>query len=141
MALCGPTKVKVAMSDDDIINDMHPLARRFLRWCMVLALLLSGMSVGLGLLTYAYMLEAKVTVFSCLSVGVRLSFFSSYAPATVVSMYVWVSVDATLSQGAHAPCCIAILHFSFPPFSHASYILHALLSSLLSFGRLLVPIN
>jgi len=77
MALCGPTKVKVAMSDDDIINDMHPLARRFLRWCMVLALLLSGMSVGLGLLTYAYMLEAKVTVFSCLSVGVRLSFFSS----------------------------------------------------------------
>jgi len=141
MFVCGLATVEVAVSGNNTVTDMHPLARRFLCGCMVLALLLSGMSVGLGLRTYAYVLEAKVTVFSCLSVGVRLSFFSSYAPATVVSMYVWVSVDATLRQGAHAPYCIAILHFSFPPFSHASYILHALLSSLLSFGRLPVPIN
>ena len=77
IALCGLVKVEVAVSDDDTIIDMRPLDRRFLRGCMVLTLLLSGMSVGLGLLTYAYMLEAKVTVFSCLSVGVRLSFFSS----------------------------------------------------------------
>jgi len=50
---------------------MHPpLARRFLR-------------------IYAYVLEAKVTVFSCLSVGVRLSFFGSYALATLVCTYVF----------------------------------------------------
>lgn len=34
--------------------------------------------------TYAYVLEAKVTVFSCLTIGIRFSFFSSYALATVV---------------------------------------------------------
>jgi hypothetical protein len=81
--------VEVAVSEyDTITNDMHPLARRFLHGCMVLAVLLSSVSVGLGLLTYTCLLEPKVTVFSCLSVGVRFSFSSSYTLATVVCTYV-----------------------------------------------------
>lgn len=87
--LCALARVEVAVSGDDTITGMHQLARRFLRGCMVLAVLLSGVSVGLGLRTYAYVLEAKVTVFSCLPVGVRFSFFGSYALATVVSTYVF----------------------------------------------------
>jgi hypothetical protein len=80
--------VEVAMSEyDTITNDMHPLARRFLRGCMVLAVLLS-LSDGLGLLTYTCLLEPKVAVFSCLSVGVRFSFYNSYTLATVVCTYV-----------------------------------------------------
>ena len=62
MVLCGLTKVEVAVNDDDTITNITRspmLYRRFLRGCMVPALLFSGLSVRLGLLTYAYMLEAK----------------------------------------------------------------------------------
>lgn len=89
LLLCALASVEVAVSGDETITGMHPLARRFLRGCMVLAVLLSGVSVGLGLRTYAYVLEAKVTVLSCLPVGVRFSFFASYAVAAVVSTYVF----------------------------------------------------
>jgi hypothetical protein len=64
MVLCGLTKVEVAVNEDDTITDMHPLANTLYEvptslrgsyvgaWC-------SHSSVGLGLLTYAYMLEDK----------------------------------------------------------------------------------
>ena len=74
---------------------MHPLARRLLCGCMVLTLL-SDLSVGIGLLTYNYVLEGKVTVFSCLSVGVCFSFFGSYAATDVctyvLARFLWVVV-------------------------------------------------
>jgi len=55
MFVCGLATVEVAVSGNNTVTDMHPLARRFLCGCMVFALL-SGVSVGLGLCTYAYVL-------------------------------------------------------------------------------------
>lgn len=75
---------------------MHPLARRLLCGCMVLTLVLSDLSVGIGPLTCNYMLEAMVTVFSCLSVGVCFSFFGLYATTDVCTYvsarFLWVVV-------------------------------------------------
>jgi hypothetical protein len=54
MVLCGLTKVEVAVNDDDVITDMHPLANTLYEVPTCVRL---GVSVGLGLLTYTYMRE------------------------------------------------------------------------------------
>jgi hypothetical protein len=96
--LCGHVKVEMAALEGESLAEMDEKARRILRARLLLGVVTSAASIALGLATYIYVFQVKVTLLACTSVGTRVFLIVSYMVVGVVgASFYWKFGDSAVT--------------------------------------------